>query len=239
MIGDTEIKAVNRLTDLNIVVHTCGECEMLTSRQTVIDGEYGTNIIYHAGFRVVEEPMQLRGEFVFEPTVGHLIGDLETVAPIHPWIDAIIAHLLIAEGRHQSSTVRKLITTPSLRIGNIEAQPKTVFIKVSVVVPSDDPARKAHVHSVMKEWIFKGHGIQPSVELGTVMVEAQFLLYLKDEFTRQVSIEFGTQDGPEIATPLTLSKCWPSHNEQQDEEDRKKPRSPFSVFRFPIPVFHF
>ena len=105
VIGKTYIEAIHRLFDLNVVIHAGRHAEILMPRHPIINGKHGADIVDHAAFRIVEQPMEFRGKHVFETAVRHLIADLQTVTPIQFWVDPIVTHALIPESGHHTASI--------------------------------------------------------------------------------------------------------------------------------------
>ena len=216
MIGKTEIKSIDRLLDLDIVIEPGRKAQMLSARQPIVNGEHRTYVVDHAGLGIIDQPMKFGGKEVSETAVGHLVGNLKTVAPVHLGIDAVVTHTFIAKRRHQTAPIRELEPPPSLGISDIKAQTGSVFKEVAVVVTANGTAREAHMHAVVKEGILYRHRVEPPVELGAVMVEAKLLLHLDSELTHQVGIIFCAENGAKVAHPPALSERRPCRKQQEN-----------------------
>ena len=88
-------------------------------RESVIHRSHGADVVDEALLRVVGEPKQLRRKGILESAVGLLIGDFQAVAPIQPWIDAMLARALVEKGGQQLAPSLKLETAPFLRVGHL------------------------------------------------------------------------------------------------------------------------
>ena len=167
-----EIESVNWIINPKIVVHTGKGRKRVLSCQAIIHREHRAQVVEAAFLGVIGEPKELGGKGILEAAVHRLVGHLQSVAPIQLRIDTMMACALIKESADGLAAHLELKAAVFLRVGYLHTQTATVLVIASVVVAADVVGSEANVHTIVQAAVIHAHRVEPTVELGEVVVEA-------------------------------------------------------------------
>ena len=119
----------------------------------------------------------------------------------------MLTRALVEKGTQQLATHLEPKSAVVLGIGHLQPDSATVFIIAAVVVTTDIVASEADVHAVVQAGVVHPHRVEPTVELGEVVVETQLLLHRQAPRSAQAYFSLSGDDAAKVGRPFALREC--------------------------------